>query len=409
MDRDILLKRNAEQVCAQVVESLKTKRVLQFKLNMSELNAKTNEALSILEETRRRVDDVIISNRGGITGKHGFIGEIIHVGFSNERDICDGKPPIHRLVDDNGMTDYYRGNTPIQQKACISDKALGLTHIAKHATKYPEFVEVKKGIYQIPRDFYLKYKLYSKMACEEAGKLSKAELRLWLRVHSFNSEHPNVVVEPMITTYKEIQVGKVSETFSNEKNRIIEHHKQTKHEIVSASKASINEGLKCTIGGAAFEGAIGGAISLYKHTRPLGKNVVDLKSSEWRDIGVDTIKASGKGAIRCASIYALTNKVGMPAHWACATTTAAMGTVSSVYKYNRGDITVTECIHEIVGNTCDAAVVALGSKLGSKLIPVPFIGNIVGGTMSLLLWDVTKNMASHLYDEYRTLDVDWSA
>ena len=60
--------------------------------------------------------NLLLQNRGGTTGMHGFIGERVQVSFSNARAVMQGQEKAYTLIDDNGMTDYLRGNTLIQQK-----------------------------------------------------------------------------------------------------------------------------------------------------------------------------------------------------------------------------------------------------------------------------------------------------
>lgn len=150
-----------------------------------------------LQALREEIKNLIESNRGGTTGMHGFIGERVQVSFSNARAVMQGQEKAYTLIDDNGMTDYLRGNTLIQQKACLSDKALGLTHIAAHAEKYPVFIQ-ENGIYQIPKDFYAKYQRFVNMAEETALKLRKEDLRMWKRVQEFKAAIPEAKVEPMV-------------------------------------------------------------------------------------------------------------------------------------------------------------------------------------------------------------------
>lgn len=143
---------------------------------ISTLNARMTSAMETVQDTESAINDIITSNRGGIKGVHGFIGERVQVGFSNARSLMNGQKPEYFLIDDNGMTDYYRGSTCIQQKACQSDKVLGLTHVKNHAVKYPEFIAEKDGIYQIPKDFYETFAWYRDMPSDVAGKLRNEAL-----------------------------------------------------------------------------------------------------------------------------------------------------------------------------------------------------------------------------------------
>ena len=191
-----------DQTTAGFVDMLKQIRLDNLLQKLTEISGRRDDATAEIETLRADIIKLIDSNRGGIKGVHGFIGERVQVVFCNARAIIQGEDPLYYLVDDNGMTDYFRGDVLIQQKACISDKALGLTHVLEHADKYPAFLD-QNGVYQIPKDFYEIYSRYIGMPKETAGKLLKDEYRMWLRVQSFHNAAPNIKVEPMVVTYSE--------------------------------------------------------------------------------------------------------------------------------------------------------------------------------------------------------------
>ena len=152
-----------------------------------------------------------------------------------------GASPEYTLLDDNGMTDYLRGQTPIQQKACFSDKSLGLTHILSHSEKYPVFSD-KNGVYQIPSDFYEKYKRFIDMPENIALKLRKEDLRMWRKVQEFHATLPEVKVEPMVATYAEIQVDAVGTTLQCEADAVESRYQEQRHSAEESCRASIKEG-----------------------------------------------------------------------------------------------------------------------------------------------------------------------
>ena len=156
--------------------------------------------------------------------------------FANERAIMQGSSPEYVLLDDNGMTDYLRGHTLIQQKSCISDKSLGLTHVLTHSEKYPIFLE-RDGVYQIPKDFYETYKRFLEMPESIALKLQKEDLRMWRRVHEFHKAMPDVKIEPMVVSYPEIQADAVGTTIQHEAD-IVERKYQMQRQSAEKSKKS---------------------------------------------------------------------------------------------------------------------------------------------------------------------------
>ena len=335
-----------------------------------------------LEKLRIDIEQLIASRRGGKTGIHGFIGERIQVGFANERAILQGERPKYVLIDDNGMTDYLREKTPIQQKACISDKNLGLTHILSHSEKYPLFIE-NNGVYQIPRDFYEKYKKFLNMPESKALKLRKEDLRMWLRVREFHRAMPDAKVEPMISTYAEIQADTVGKTIQREE--VVAEHKY-KEQCASAEescRASFQEGAKVVAWSAAFEGAVSGCISIIEHKKD--RNILKFKKEDWKEVGIDTIKGIGKGAVRGAAVYATTNAINMPASVATAAVTGAFTIAEKTIEFARGKFNGKEYVTEIADGCVNMAVSVLFAELGRRLIPIPVLGPIIGNAIGMFV------------------------
>lgn len=398
-------KRNAielgtQQANACIIETVKEARIEACAQRLDNLTSIKDSAMNELDKTESSIQEVIASNRGGKTGVHGFIGERVQVGVSNARDIIDEKAPQYYLIDDNGPVDYMKGDIPIQQKACISDKTLGLKHVAEHSDKYPEFVRDMNGVYQIPKDLYARYKALCDLPAEAAGKLRNDEYRLWQKIQEIKSNNPDVVVEPMAVDYKEIQADTVNDTLTKEKTNIEKKYEEKKDAALKMGKASWSEGIKCTAVSAVIEGTVGAGASIYVHSKAHDGHITDITKAEWKEVGVDSLKSVGKGAVRGASVYVLTNCANMPAHWACATTTAAMSSVRSVYKYAKGDISGVDCVEQIAAGAADAAVCAVFSKIGGKFIPIQHVGNFVGGAVGALLWGATKSGVSYLHKQY---------
>lgn len=349
-----------------------------------------------LQALREEIKNLIESNRGGTTGMHGFIGERVQVSFSNARAVMQGQEKAYTLIDDNGMTDYLRGNTLIQQKACLSDKALGLTHVAAHAEKYPAFIQ-ENGIYQIPKDFYAKYQRFVNMAEETALKLRKEDLRMWKRVQEFKAAVPEAKVEPMVVTYDEIQAGAVNGTIDREMAAVEKEYRKQRNAAENACKPTVQEGLKVAACSAALEGIVDGSISILEHKQERGK-IRDFEKEDWKEIGIDTAKGIGKGAIRGTAVYAATNIVHVPADVASATVTGAFGVIENSSRYIKGECTGKECAIGIADACASAAVSAISTKLGRRFIPIPFLGPLIGNAAGTLLYKVAKKPIIRLFN-----------
>ena len=349
-----------------------------------------------LQALREEIKNLIESNRGGTTGMHGFIGERVQVSFSNARAVMQGQEKAYTLIDDNGMTDYLRGNTLIQQKACLSDKALGLTHVAAHAEKYPAFIQ-ENGIYQIPKDFYAKYQRFVNMAEETALKLRKEDLRMWKRVQEFKAAVPEAKVEPMVVTYDEIQAGAVNGTIDREMAAVEKEYRKQRNAAENACKPTVQEGLKVAAYSAALEGIVDGSISILEHKQERGK-IRDFEKEDWKEIGIDIAKGIGKGAIRGTAVYAATNIVHVPADVASATVTGAFGVIEKSSRYIKGECTGKECAIGIADACASAAVSAISTKLGRRFIPIPFLGPLIGNAAGTLFYKVAKKPIIRLFN-----------
>ena len=367
------------------------------RIRAAELLKKCNAALSRktladqeLRKAEAEIEKLIKSNRGGKTGVHGFIGERIQVSFSNERAIMDGSPIRHQLIDDNGMTDYLRGDTLIQQKACLSDKSLGLKHILSHAEKYPEFLE-KSGVYQIPKDFYKKYIRFSKMPESQALKLRKEDLRLWRKVHAFNEAFPDAKIEPMQVTYDEIQADAVGKTISNEAAEVEKKYKKQCESAEKSCRANVKECAKVVAVSAAVEGVMDGGFSLLEHCLN-GKKISDFSRDDWKEIGIDTAKGAGKGAIRGAAVYTATNVFHMPASLASAAVSGAFIIAEKTMEYRRGNCDKKGYAFGVIDGCANVAVSALSAEIGKRIIPNPMIGSIVGSLIGGGLYQLTKTI-----------------
>ena len=132
----------ADAVVVDVINATRISKLLSCLAGIDRNQADANKEIKLL---KAEIQKLLISNRGGEKGIHGFIGETSQVHISNIKAFINGDEPLYVLLDDNSMTDYLRGMQIIQQKACQAGGHLGLNAIRHHAEKYPEFIE--KGEY----------------------------------------------------------------------------------------------------------------------------------------------------------------------------------------------------------------------------------------------------------------------
>lgn len=374
------------QGLSSLVGILNRIRQISLQKNLDMLSERKEAAFGMLRNTEESINKVISSGRGGITGVHGFIGEHAQCGISNARSLMGGRIPLYKLIDDNGPIDYFRGTTPIQQKACQADGVLGLKHVLRHKEAYPEF----QGIYQIPKDFYETFARFRDMPKSEAGKMLRPDYRLWQKIQAFLMDYPDVQIEPMVVDYAEIQMNEIGNTLAREREALLNLDKKKRAAAVAKSRATIAEGVKVAACSAAIEGVASAGISTMHHLEN-GRSLKELDSKDWKEIGTDTLVGAGKGAIRGGAVYAITNCTRISAPTAGAIVSAAISTVESTSEYLDGEITGKECVEKVAESCIDAAVCAAFAKVGTKIIRNPILGSIAGGTIGMVTCYFLKN------------------
>ena len=376
----------AEQSVGGYIDSEKVSRIAEMTKMIADTESRHTEALQEISISWEEVDQIIYTNRGYTTGMHGFIGESMQVHLSNAWDIIKNQDPIHILIDDNGMTDYFRDIIPIQQKACISDNCLGLTHILRHAKKYPEF----DGIYQIPRDQYNLLVWYRNLSPDFAGKLSKAQYRQYLKVMKYLPQLQGKKIEPMLLSYEEIQAGKAFQTLDHHQAAIDRYYLKERNGVIINHRPSIKQCVKAAGISAGIQGGIKLISSTVQHTKDKD-GFTNLDRQDLLEIGKDAAIETGKGAVHGAGVYALTNYTpGISTNTATAIMTFGVDSASMTYKYFKKEISGHEYFWCLLDSASEASVAALSAKIGRRLIPLPIIGELIGSTVGTTAFKLIK-------------------
>lgn len=371
--------------------------------NLANLKA----SLEIIEEHRNIIYEDVINKgvgRGGQKGMHGFIAEIAEVGVSKAREKVKGIDLHYEWVNDNGPSDLIRNGVEIQQKFVNSGGHLSLEAVKSHLAKYPEYI--KKGHkYQIPKDHFEKIKEYLKTPKDVANRMSTENgdfsLRQWKEVNAFCKEYnitsknidKNDFLEPSKLEYRKVQRGAIDSTLDNEKKELKDTSKNitkdSAERIKEAHKASFGEGIKVAFFSATSEGAVTFVIALVNKVREK-KGIKNITKEEWGEIGSNTGISSLKGGARGITVYALTNIVNSPAAVANAVYTASLGAAEQIHLYREGKISEQDFLINSEMLYLDASVSALSSIVGQVVVPVPVLGAIVGNTVGILVYKMTK-------------------
>ena len=181
-----IAKSTQEQATASWIDHLNQLRLDRLIARLTAQDINLGGALEELNKLKISIlDEVVNKNRGGNKGMHGFIAERMQVAIENARKLIVGAKPEYLLIDDNGVVDYLRGNEEIQQK--FVQLNLGFDAIKEHWKSYPDFAR-NGGVYQIPRDYYKKFKELIELSPSQAGKLPNKDYELWKHINKVLEE-----------------------------------------------------------------------------------------------------------------------------------------------------------------------------------------------------------------------------
>lgn len=299
------------QADAVIVDAVNAVRISHLLKKLDLIDRNKLGAEQEIHMLKAEVQELLASNRGGIKGIHGFIGETSQVHIANIKAFLNGDEPLYILLDDNSMTDYIRGMQIIQQKACRANGYLGLDAIKHHADKYPSFIE-EDGIYQIPKDMYKRYAYLRDLPKDMAMKLRKEDYKLWKYIRSFTEERPDIVIEPMEVSYADIQAGNINSTITSVENNVEMEFEKQRDAAYERYAATREEFLKICGISAVIEGGVsaGNEFILKLKSR---KRISEFTKQDVKEIFRGFFCGCGKGALRGGIVYITTNILKIPA------------------------------------------------------------------------------------------------
>ncbi len=334
--------------------------------------------------------------------KHGEIAEQVEVGIGNARQLIKGLPKRFTF-DGVGRTapeDYIMDGVKAQSKF-INGENNTLSAVIYHLEKYRDINFGRDGSkYVIPKNFY---ETINKIINEEnvEGLSDKTINAIKEKVHTIESmtgKNFNEVVESSISNYRDIQQGVIVKTVDNyekeitnenaEIKRTLKHDADSKKDdAILKAQPSVQEALKVAAVSAAVEGTVQTAVMIYQKKKPLK----DYDIEDWKEVGIAFGKGAGKGAIRGASIYTLTNYASMPAPLAASFVSASYGVASLYSSYKKGFISSEEMIEQGEILCFDTTLNLLGSTVGQTLIPIPVLGAVIGSISANVLGGIIKD------------------
>ena len=372
-----VLHEEAGQADAIVIDAVNATRISQLLKVLSRIDRNQAGANEEITKLKSEIQKLLLSNRGGEKGIHGFIGETSQVHISNIKAFINGDEPLYILLDDNSMTDYLRGMQIIQQKACQAGGHLGLDAIRRHADKYPEFIK-EGGVYQIPQDMYAKYNRLRNLPEEVALKLRKEDLRLWRYIKNFIKENPHIKIEPMEVTYSDIQVGNIDDTVKkveDDTDRAFENQRKEAHDLYAPS---LEEFLKVCGISAAIEGGVSAATELILKLKS-GKKLSEFSIEDVKDIFGKLVAGSGKGAVRGGIVYTVTNILKIPAAITSGIVTALFAVCHESYLFFKKRINQKQLIKNSIFSIIESIASVGGATIVKHILKKnPIIGALAG-------------------------------
>lgn len=375
------------------------------KLNKELLQEDINiiKALSYVKNVRD-----FISNPDQILGsnltKHGEIAEQVEVNISNARRVLNGLKESFTFngVERTAPEDYLYENQAVQSKF-YNGLNNTLRAILEHNEKYKYFGADGNSYYNIPKDYYNTIQdIISGNNIDNINeKTIKTAKKLIEEIENKTNKSFNQVVKPSISNYSDVQLGKIDKTLDNEevylrnksetnKEFLKNKAKNDKIEAINETKPSIAEAFKVAGVAAFFGGATRFAIGIYQKKKD-GKNISEFTFDDWKELGLDTAKGGGKGALSGISIYSLTNFTNTPAPLASAYVSAIFGITKLSNDYRSGNISSNEFIENSEIICIDSALSAIGAGLGAVMIPVPVLGSVIGSIVANTMSSIAKD------------------
>lgn len=376
----------SDQFAGVVVESINEGRLADEVAQLANQDQALLKALAETAKVREFVNapEHILGSDGT---KHGEVAEQVEVGVRRAREILAGTEPTATFegVGRCAPEDYRIEGVDVQSKF-INGTNNTLTHVLKHMEQYENFGR-DGSYYHIPKDQYAQ--IQEVLKGNTAGLSAKTVRAILQKVREIEHETGKAfdeVVKPSVSKYPEVQLGKVNETLDGHDSDLKKESEALKEQIQVEHEPSLVEGLKAAGTAAAVGAAVSFTMKAWGKYRE-GKNLFqgDFTAEDWKDVGGAAFNGAVGGAIAGGAIYALTNYADLSAPFAGAFVSAAKGVASLVTDYHAGKISLDALIDEGLFVCSDAAIVGLCTAAGQTLIPVPVVGAVLGSIAGKLL------------------------
>ena len=348
--------------------------------------ALTKQDRAFLEALRElQVVSEFVGSPGGILGsantKHGEIAEQVHVGVKRAFDVLYQRTPSASIdgVARTGRVDYVDSGREIQSKF-YNGLRNTLDGVGSHAEQYKDFA-AGHGRYHIPKDQFEQLRQFRESGTIDGlSDRSVEQIRRGVEELEQQTGRPwRDLIEPSESRYGEVQQGRVHETIEDRENSLASNNKELRDQARGEHGPSPSGAATAAVIGAGAGGGVRFAQAVWVKYRE-GKNPFqgEFSVEDWKDIGLDTAKGAGTGAVAGGTLYLLTNSTDLAAPFAGALVSGLMGIGDLLGQYHAGEIDGDQFVDCSLIVAADAAIVGLSAAAGQALIPIPMLGAFVG-------------------------------
>lgn len=318
---------------------------------------------------------------GSADTKHGEIAEQVHVGVRRAFELLRQQKPsasfegVHRL----DPVDYIDHGVDIQSKYHNGLRNT-LDAALSHAEQNKDFA-TGHGRYHIPKDQFEQLSQLRKSGTIDGLSNRSVERieRMGEALEQKTGRSLDGLVEPGEARYDEVQQGRVHETIEDRESRLTDDNVELKDQARGEHGPSLSGAATAAAVGAAAGGGVRFAQAVWVKYRE-GKNPFQGEYSveDWKDIGLDTAKGAGAGAVAGGTLYLLTNSTDLAAPFAGALVSGLMGIGNLLSQYHSGKIDDAQFLDCSLMVAADAAIIGLSAAAGQTLVPIPMLGAFVG-------------------------------
>ena len=368
-----------------------------------------DNASKFLDYAKENIEDVIVKNRGGNRGVHGFIAEFAEAGIVNARRAFEGLNPIVKVLNDNGPADLLIGRNTIQMKFYNNlrdELAQSFHYSAKMRMMFPkDHVLVFEKIMAGSKEVELNGKRLSIKQITDIRQIIN-DITESKGLTSYKSW-----MKSSVLNYDDAQKNSINSLLDSEQKNIyktvrLKQQELNKKRLVAQKHAlpNLKEANKVARNAAFLQGGLALMSSVYGKYKE-GKNIFEFEQSDWLDCGLDTAEGVIKGAISGYSIYGLTNILGISAPNASALVMATYGMIDVVLRFRSSEITQDELMNLLTLNVIDASFATIGACVGQTMIPFPILGAVLGSITSSIIWEIGKGILNereqNIIQDYR--------